>query len=68
MYMKFYMFDIINVPQVIAGEERPELVEVGPYSFLEVRTKVDHIRDHKSENGIKTHALFSGHPQRHERG
>ena len=39
--MKFYVYDVQNPDEIIAGTEKPRIVERGPYSFRENRTKID---------------------------
>ena len=39
--MKFYVYDVQNPDEIIAGTEKPRILERGPYSFRENRTKID---------------------------
>ena len=39
--MKFYMYNIENPDQIIAGTEKPRISEKGPYSYVEERRKID---------------------------
>ena len=39
--MKFHFFHVTNPKEVKAGTERPRIVEKGPYSYRQYRTKVN---------------------------
>ena len=39
--MKFYVYEVQNPNEIIAGTEKPYILERGPYSFRENRTKID---------------------------
>ena len=39
--MKFYMYNIENPDEIIAGTEKPRISEKGPYSYIEERRKID---------------------------
>ncbi|XP_074598018.1 platelet glycoprotein 4-like isoform X2 [Brevipalpus obovatus] len=39
VYMKFYLFNITNPEEYGQGQENPNMTEVGPFVFQEVRTK-----------------------------
>ncbi|KAL1443050.1 hypothetical protein MTO96_000939 [Rhipicephalus appendiculatus] len=41
IYLKYYFFNMTNPDEIIAGTEKPRLQEVGPYTFLETREKVN---------------------------
>jgi scavenger receptor class B protein 1 len=38
-YERFYLFNVTNPEAVERGEEKPNLVQVGPYSFLKKQIK-----------------------------
>ena len=39
VYMKFYIFNTTNPNEFAQGKEIPNLVQVGPFVFQEIRTK-----------------------------
>ncbi len=39
IYRKYYLFDVINPDQVISGQEKPYVVERGPYVYKEMWSK-----------------------------
>lgn len=41
IYLKYYFFNMTNPDEIMAGTEKPRLQEVGPYTFLETREKVN---------------------------
>ncbi|XP_059148918.1 lysosome membrane protein 2-like [Physella acuta] len=51
VYMQFYIFDVVNVLEVKAGE-RPYVNQRGPYTYLERRTKFDIVWN---DNGTVTY-------------
>ena len=51
--MKFYMYNIENPDQIIAGTEKPRISEKGPYSYVEERRKIDISDESYSKEYIK---------------
>ncbi|XP_075545745.1 protein croquemort-like isoform X2 [Dermacentor variabilis] len=41
IYLKYYFFNMTNPDEILAGTEKARLQEVGPYTFLETREKVN---------------------------
>ncbi|XP_077517685.1 protein croquemort-like isoform X1 [Amblyomma americanum] len=41
IYVKYYFFNMTNPEEILAGTEKARLQEVGPYTFLETREKVN---------------------------
>lgn len=53
IYMKFYFFDVQNPKAFTEGTEKASLVEKGPYTYREIRKKVNHSSFFESECYVK---------------
>lgn len=61
IYVKFYFFNVTNPSAIVAGTSEPILQELGPYTFLEVREKINVTWNH--EDGLVSYQqLARYHP------
>jgi len=41
MYLRFYLFNVTNTDDVVRHQAKPDLVEMGPYTFTEKHTRIN---------------------------
>uniref|UniRef100_A0A2P2HXX4 Sensory neuron membrane protein 2-like n=1 Tax=Hirondellea gigas TaxID=1518452 RepID=A0A2P2HXX4_9CRUS len=60
IYMKFYMFNVLNPTEAQYYGEKPKLEEIGPYVYEEVRTKfnMDFSEDEKTIRYLENKTYF----------
>ena len=52
IFMKFYLYHVVNPDEVVEGSQKPRIIEKGPYSYKEHRVKVNISNSDGTEEGI----------------